>query len=50
MDVYLQIKDDSFWQVIDADKTEENLGKELENIIINIINSITTEKLETLDF
>lgn len=46
--VFMQLKDDDYWNVIDADKTEVALNDELNNIIEMTIKSAGQRKLNTL--
>lgn len=40
--------EEPLWQVIDADKTEEKLCDELEELVVSKMNSITDEKIDKL--
>lgn len=46
--VFMQLKDDDYWNVIDADKTEVALNDELNNIVEKTIKCAGLSKLDTL--
>lgn len=46
--VFMQLKEDDYWNVIDADKTETVLNDELNEIVEKTIKSSEISKLDTL--
>lgn len=46
--MFMQLKDDDYWNVIDADKTEVGLNDELNEIVEKTIESAGVSKLKTL--
>lgn len=48
MRVFEQLKDDSYWKEIDADKTFNELHDELLSHCNQIIDNISTEKMDKL--
>jgi hypothetical protein len=46
--MYDKLIEKPLWQSIDADKTEEELSKELQEVLEKTINSISDKKIETM--
>lgn len=48
MNIFSQLKDDSYWKEVNADKTENDLHDELISHVDQAIASIPDDKLEKL--